>query len=55
MERAGRRRGGHVVLVPAGPDQKGFTRFWEKELSPLLAERAREEMEPSGPGISLRT
>ena len=45
----------HVVLVPAGPNQEGFMRFWEKELSPLLIERAREKMEPSGPGISLRT
>ncbi len=45
----------HIVIIAAGPRQKEFLGFWEKELSPLLAERMRNAKEPPGPGISLRT
>jgi tryptophanyl-tRNA synthetase len=26
----------HLVLVPVGPDQDGFFRFWREELGPRL-------------------
>ena len=26
----------HIIVIPVGPDQDGFLRFWEEELRPKL-------------------
>ncbi len=38
----------HIVIIPAGPDQEGFFRFWEDSLRPAVAEYA-ESRNPALP------